>query len=666
MSTKDKVIDNEIGEDSRELDFQNNDHDMANIIHNQPTINVGMLGHVSHGKSQTVKTISSKKTQQFSSELERDITIKLGYANAKIWRCNVCKTYTSSDSSIKQLFCEKCLDNSNEMTLRKHVSFVDCFSPETKVMMHNKSIKTVQQLELGDQLMGPDGTPRNIKSFCSGEKGMYKIFFGKNNTEYFECTGGHILVLRLSSCVSKPFQPQRGNQQWIVCQYYMENDTLHAKRNKFDQKQDAQSFYEKELFESQITENPIDFEITVLGYLNSPRYIKKKARLFTSYKKVQDQMENGARRFSTKNTESFVVASMGLGEYRGFETDGDGRFLLHNYIVAHNCPGHEVYMTTMLNGTAIMDGALILISAASEIPQPQTSEHLLAADIMGLDKCIVLLNKLDLVTYENVQKQYKTTVDFLQNSIAENAPILPVSAQYGTNFDMVCEYIDRNIPQPQCDLECPPILVIIRSFDVNKCGCKYQTLKGGVAGGSLRQGTLKVGQTVEIRPGIVYKENGYIEYEPICAEITSLFSEKNSLDFAVPGGLIGIGTTLDPFMTRRDRLVGQVVGSPNEMPNVYDHLQLSYKLVKVLLGSCNKEAVNKLEKDEEIRLNVQSCNIQAKILSVTKSTVKVKLLNIPVCVTIGTKASICRNCNGRWRLIGFGVVQKGVVAKERK
>merc|ERR1711975_210948 len=58
------------------------------VISRQATINIGTIGHVAHGKSTVVKGISGVQTVRFKSELERNITIKLGYANAKVFRCN--------------------------------------------------------------------------------------------------------------------------------------------------------------------------------------------------------------------------------------------------------------------------------------------------------------------------------------------------------------------------------------------------------------------------------------------------------------------------------------------------------------------------------------------------------------------------------------------------
>ena len=62
-----------------------------------------------------------------------------------------------------------------------------------------------------------------------------------------------------------------------------------------------------------------------------------------------------------------------------------------------SCAGHDILMATMLNGAAVMDGALLLIAANETCPQPQTSEHLAAVEIMRLQHIIILQNKIDLI-----------------------------------------------------------------------------------------------------------------------------------------------------------------------------------------------------------------------------------------------------------------------------
>lgn len=81
-----------------------------------------------------------------------------------------------------------------------------------------------------------------------------------------------------------------------------------------------------------------------------------------------------------------------------------------------------------------------------------------------------------------------------------------------------------------------PQLIVIRSFDVNKPGEEVENLKGGVAGGSILRGVLKLGDEIEVRPGIVTKDkNGRMKCIPIFSRILSLYTEHNDLKYAVPG-----------------------------------------------------------------------------------------------------------------------------------
>lgn len=81
---------------------------------------------------------------------------------------------------------------------------------------------------------------------------------------------------------------------------------------------------------------------------------------------------------------------------------------------------------------------------------------------------------------------------FWSGTVAEGAPVVPISAQLKYNIEVLCEYIMKKIPVPLRDFTSDPRLIVIRSFDVNKPGCEVEDLKGGVAGGSILKGVLKV------------------------------------------------------------------------------------------------------------------------------------------------------------------------------
>lgn len=349
-------------------------------------------------------------------------------------------------------------------------------------------------------------------------------------------------------------------------------------------------------------------------------------------------------------------------EVPGFES---GTLELLRHVSFVDCPGHDILMATMLNGAAVMDGAFLLIAANETCPQPQTSEHLAAVEIMQLKHIIILQNKIDLIDEAKATNQHDAIQAFIQGTIAEGAPVVPISAQLKYNIDAVCEYIVKKIPVPHRDFTSPPQMIVIRSFDVNKPGSEVEELQGGVAGGSILQGVLRMGQEIEVRPGIVTKDaEGRSRCLPIYSRIVSLKAEDNNLQYAVPGGLIGVGLTVDPTLTRADRLVGQVLGEVGHLPHVYTELEINFFLLRRLLGvrttSGEKQGkVTKLSKGEVLMLNIGSMCTGAKVIAVKSDLAKLQLTS-PVCTKEGEKIALSRRVEKHWRLIGWGQIQKGL------
>lgn len=327
-----------------------------------------------------------------------------------------------------------------------------------------------------------------------------------------------------------------------------------------------------------------------------------------------------------------------------------------------DCPGHDILMATMLNGAAVMDAAVLLIAGNEPCPQPQTSEHLAAIEIMKLKHILIVQNKIDLVKQPQLEQQYDQILDFVRGTIAEGAPIIPVSGQLRHNIDCVLEYIVRSIPVPTRNFITHPRLIVIRSFDVNKPGAEVNSLKGGVAGGSILQGVLKIGDEIEVRPGVVTKEDGKVKCRPIFSKIVSLFAETNVLQFAVPGGLIGVGTKIDPTLCRADRLVGQVLGSVGNLPPVYSQIIVKFYLLRRLLGvkmtDKKQSKVQKLAKGEVLMINIGSTCTGGRVEAVTQDQAQITLTS-PACTDIGEKIALSRRIEKHWRLIGWGEITDG-------
>lgn len=349
----------------------------------------------------------------------------------------------------------------------------------------------------------------------------------------------------------------------------------------------------------------------------------------------------------------------------------DGKvWTLQRHVSFVDCPGHDILMATMLNGAAVMDAALLLIAGNEQCPQPQTAEHLAAVEIMRLQNIIILQNKVDLVKPEQAQLQQEQIKKFVAGTVADSAPIIPISAVLKYNVDVVCEYIARYIPIPSRNFTGPPRLIVIRSFDVNKPGEDISSLKGGVAGGSILQGVLRVGDEIEIRPGIISKDDsGNMRCTPIYSRVVSLYAESNDLQYAVPGGLIGVGTKIDPTLTRADRLVGQVLGLRNNLPEIFIEIEISFYLLRRLLGVQTQEGtkqakVEKLSKGEVLMVNIGSTSTGGKVVKLLEAANGEPIarisLNQPVCTQDGEKIALSRRVDKHWRLIGWGEIRKGL------
>ena len=321
-----------------------------------------------------------------------------------------------------------------------------------------------------------------------------------------------------------------------------------------------------------------------------------------------------------------------------------------------DAPGHESLMATMLSGATIMDGAILMVTANEECPQPQTREHLQALEIIGVKNVIVAQNKIDLVTEEQAQKNYKQVKDFLSKTIFKDVPIIPISAQHGVNVGLLLEAIEKNIPTPKRDSAVEPLMLVARSFDVNKPGTKIGKLNGGVLGGSLRHGVLKVGDDIEIRPGRAAQEKNQIVYYPIKTKVMGLMTGSTKVEEAGPGGSIAVMTTLDPAIIKSDKLAGSSVGHPGKLPPVWDKFTLEIHLLERVVGAKDALVVQPVKMGEPLMLNVSSAATVGVVSELQKGKVTCKL-KLPVCAETGSRVTISRNLGNRWRLIGYGMIQ---------
>ncbi len=322
-----------------------------------------------------------------------------------------------------------------------------------------------------------------------------------------------------------------------------------------------------------------------------------------------------------------------------------------------DAPGHETLMATMLSGASLMDGAVLVISASEDVPQAQTEEHLMALDIIGIENIVIAQNKIDLVDRDRAQESYQQIQEFVSGTVAEGAPIVPISAQQEINMDLLMQAIEEEIPTPERDPSTDPELLVARSFDINRPGTTWDSLVGGVLGGSLSEGELSVGDTIELRPGREVEAGGKTEWQPLETTVRSLQAGGEDVETATPGGLLGVGTGLDPAITKGDALAGQVAGPPGTLPPVHDSFTMKVNLLDRIVGNDDgKQDVEEISTGEPLMLTIGTATTVGSVTSARSGECEVQLKR-PVCAREGVKIAINRRVGARWRLIGYGILQ---------
>ncbi|MDD5357843.1 MAG: translation initiation factor IF-2 subunit gamma [Candidatus Nanoarchaeia archaeon] len=323
------------------------------------------------------------------------------------------------------------------------------------------------------------------------------------------------------------------------------------------------------------------------------------------------------------------------------------------YVSFIDAPGHEMLMATMLSGAAIIDAAILVI-AANEGIKPQTREHFIALQAKKIKNIIIVQNKIDLATKEQALKNYNDIKNFVKGTIAENSPIIPVSAQQEINLDRLIEEIAK-IEIPKRDASSEPIFLIARSFDINRPGLPAEKLHGGVLGGILKKGTLAVGDEIEIKPGLSIKKANQQTYQTLTTKILSLHRGNQSVNEVIPGASISIETELDPFLTKADSLSGCVAGLKGKLPEISYKIKIKTQLFEEILGISEHKEVVPLKTKEMLMLSANTTITVGTIEKINKNEAEL-FLNIPIVSMKGDNVGIARNIGGHWRLIGFGEI----------
>ncbi|MEK6820668.1 MAG: translation initiation factor IF-2 subunit gamma [Nanoarchaeota archaeon] len=334
----------------------------------------------------------------------------------------------------------------------------------------------------------------------------------------------------------------------------------------------------------------------------------------------------------------------------GYNT-GEGQAV--RYISFVDAPGHEMLMATMLSGAAMIDAAILVISAQEGI-KPQTREHLMALQAKNVKEIIIVQNKIDLVSKEEALKNYKEIRDFVKGTIAENSEIFPISAQQGVNIEKILDALMK-IKIPKRDLQGESCFIVARSFDINRPGKSIDKLNGGVLGGALKRGKLKEGEEIEIKPGLSEKKENQLVYETIKTKISGIYKGKYKVKEAVPGGSIALETELDPILTKADNLAGCVAGKVGKLPELSDKIKIRFELFKEVMGLKEHQKVENIRTQELILLSANTAITIGCVIKLQGSEAELNL-RIPIVAFSGDNVGIARNIRGHWRLIGWGEI----------
>ena len=318
-----------------------------------------------------------------------------------------------------------------------------------------------------------------------------------------------------------------------------------------------------------------------------------------------------------------------------------------------DAPGHETLMATAISASNILDGAMLVIAANEKCPQPQTKEHLMILQALDIKNLIVIQNKIDLVTREEAIKNHDEIKLFLKEFGVTDATIIPMSANHGVNISALLENIEKLIPTPKRDEKAQLRMYVTRSFDVNKPGSKIKSLKGGVVGGSVIQGTIKEGDEIEIHPGLSWTDSkDKIRIKPVKTKVTTLITGGKQVKKVGPGGLIAVCTEIDPALTKGDGLSGNLIGAPGKLPDTAKQIDIKYQLFDKTDYTNHKP-----RKGEILVINIGTTTTVGIVSDSKGDVVKVNLKR-GICADLNSKVALSKRVGQRWRLAGHGNIIK--------
>jgi small GTP-binding protein len=306
------------------------------------------------------------------------------------------------------------------------------------------------------------------------------------------------------------------------------------------------------------------------------------------------------------------------------DPDTAEKLVHHSTISFVDCPGHELYMATMISGSKVMDHAIVVIAGNERIPRPQTHHHLVALDYSNITDVSFALNKLDLVKAKDVP-EIKTNLDnYLKAMEMGEKPVFPISAVTAGNMSELCQFLAAKVNQRMAktvqQASQPLRMNLVRSYNVNHPNIQLKDMVGAVVGGTIEAGVLTVGDQVELRPGIICVKDGRKVIQPLVGRVISLESDHRELQTAIPGGLVGVNLSIYSGLSGDDHLKGFVLGHVGSLPDMYDSISGKFKILDIRTPeddtSAEMPALVKLENGQKIDLIVNGISsVPAEIIN---------------------------------------------------
>jgi translation initiation factor 2 subunit 3 len=398
---------------------------------------------------------------------------------------------------------------------------------------------------------------------------------------------------------------------------------------------------------SELQENQAIAQLAFLGSVAAGKSTINKALTGETTQKHTRELINGCTiNMGYVNIKIYYNASSKQYLINPKENDNMQGFKLLRHFSSADNPGHNAYMSTLITGINTVDNVIFLVSGTNGI-EPQTKEHMKCFRTTGCKNYCFVISKADLIpTKIKLDQLHKTVNQFIIDEIPEESdidlpPVIPLSAQSGTNMDKLIQYIVAS-PYPRAlesSVNLPLMMPVVRSFDINRPGVDPAKMTGATIGGALMQGFVMPGDIVCLLPGIVKHTKRGFTCIPLHTQIVEIRSDTSSkaLAIGVPGGFLGLRTTLDPGLAKANGLVGQVLIKKTNRAAPF-HIVMSFTM------TYEQFADDHIKEQQSYLLAIHCATKRATLVNKDDSHLTFQL-DEPIALMVGEKVVVMTSSN---------------------